>query len=443
MSILWVSSHTGRLHNSQKHLSHPDKLFQIILWYIIYLIIPLISLIITQLIWRNLVSSHALIFHLSSSASSFVWQTRVFDTSSKNNIWHMTIQLQNKIHSALQQNICCQTLIFYMKITVQRCCVVGEHINYNAYSNTCTAKWHKMVALRHSWGQNFKYPLDFKSYFGTFEHPVSQAKRLPGSQDSTVHVQSSKNVCSQSKRYAPCKLNTVLCGEFFINELRKETYFQSKATNLMLTYTLADCMYIDFYPWESIPARFKKSSPQHWLNINCRSIWSYWKKKVNFSKLISTQTIIAKHVVSFYLHSTEYYQYVIIVHSSMLLIGCIINMQLQEGWHGNKSGSSQSRGQTRTWICWYDQGSVQEQHFGLMIEIHPVGLIWEQQCTMMCSTEDSSLENRAVSYWQLNTLNWGYFSRLLALEHLNAFTSASFSGSVCCISGKTLIESSI
>lgn len=151
-----------------------------------------------------------------------------FDTSSKNNIWHITIQLQNKIHSALQQNICCQTFIFYMKITVQRCCVVGEYIDYNAYSNTCTAKWHKMVALHHSWGQNFKHPLDFKSYFGTFEHPVSQAKRLPGSQDSTVHVQSSKNVCSQSKRYVLCKLNTVLCGEFLINELRKETFFSQK-----------------------------------------------------------------------------------------------------------------------------------------------------------------------------------------------------------------------
>lgn len=84
----------------------------------------------------------------------------LFDTSSKNKIWHIVINLHCYSHKriiqpASQWNAHLLRHFHFIHENFQGYCIVGEQIRYNAYSNyhTCTAKWHKMAALRHSyWG---------------------------------------------------------------------------------------------------------------------------------------------------------------------------------------------------------------------------------------------------------------------------------------------------
>lgn len=102
-----------------------------------------------------------------------------------------------------------------------------------------------------------------------------------------------------------------------MNQEKKLWAFSQKIPNMTQTYTLACIKTSILWLVKNGISKDKLTT-----TLTERKVFGpIDKSKVNFRKLISSQTIIAKQLVSFSLTLYEYYQYVIIVHSSILLIG--------------------------------------------------------------------------------------------------------------------------
>lgn len=143
-----------------------------------------------------------------------------FDTSSKNKIWHIFTNLHRYtvtkkiIQPASQWNTrLLRQFILYMKMTFQGYCIVEEQISYNAYSNnyTCTAKWHKMAALRHSyWGHTSSWFWTLVWHFWTSSFYKLTNYQLHKTQQGSVICKNlpQKNGCLEAKKICSLLLKT-------------------------------------------------------------------------------------------------------------------------------------------------------------------------------------------------------------------------------------------